>query len=211
MLVIHASSSFSLRRRGSTLRRLQHRSGSRLQSAPPCVRSCSSGERIEYTFSTAIPYRCSILSIRAYVSGNRNSVSIVKRRKSFCTRDARSINTMPSAPNADEIATRLPKVSNAHARVWSGPQGVALDCNSAICSFTKWTPHRRSDFWLEKKHVLRRTPCSMPGPRSRRSPTTRPDRQDARPHPQEATSVQPTEERAADPLWLCDELADTWS
>jgi len=46
----------------------------------------------------------------------------VKTRKSLRTREARSISTMPSAPNADEIATSFPKVSNAQ----DNARGLAL-------------------------------------------------------------------------------------
>ena len=132
MLVIHALNSCNLRRSGSTLRSLQQRSGSRVQSASPCVNSCVSGESSEYTFSILISYFCSIRSIKLYVSGNRNSVSMVKRRKSFRTRDAMSIRTMPSAPNAEEMATLLPKVSKAHLRTCCGVQDSASACTSAI-------------------------------------------------------------------------------
>ena len=53
MLVIQALNSCNLRRSGSTLRSLQQRSGSRVQSASPCVNSWVSGESSEYTFSIA--------------------------------------------------------------------------------------------------------------------------------------------------------------
>src|SRR5271154_1984291 len=119
---------------------------------------------------------------------------------------------MPSAPNADEIATRLPKVSNAHSRVWPGPQVSAGDCTSLIFSLTKfsltkWTPRRRQDFWSRRKYLLREIHCWMPDPPWRISPAEQRDRQDARPRPLSAASATPAAELAADAKWLCDEPA----
>src|SRR5258708_36482233 len=48
---------------------------------------------------------------------------------------------MPSAPNADEIATSLPKVSNAHDSTCCGLQLSAVNCTSAILSFTLPAPY----------------------------------------------------------------------
>src|SRR5258706_12169847 len=48
---------------------------------------------------------------------------------------------MPSAPNADEIATSLPKVSNAHDSTCCGVQLSAVNCSSAILSFTLPAPY----------------------------------------------------------------------
>ena len=46
-------------------------------------------------------------------------------------REAMSIRTIPSAPNADEIATALPKVSNAQVRSCCG---VHVSADSETCS-----------------------------------------------------------------------------
>ena len=48
---------------------------------------------------------------------------------------------MPSAPNADEMATPFPKVSNAQAKVCCALQLSAISCTSAILSFMQSTPY----------------------------------------------------------------------
>src|ERR1035441_8793394 len=54
---------------------------------------------------------------------------MVNRRKSLRTREAISISTMPSAPKAEEMATRFPKVSNAHVKARCGVQ-LSAACRS---------------------------------------------------------------------------------
>ena len=60
---------------------------------------------------------------------------MVNRRKSLLMRDAMSINTIPSAPNADETATFLPKVWNAQLRTCCGDQVSATACTWVTCSW----------------------------------------------------------------------------
>ena len=69
-------------------------------------------------------------------------MSMVKRRKSLRRRDAMSIRTIPSAPNADEMATRFPKVSKAQFRTRCGVQFSA--------AFAEWSANRGDEIvgWI---------------------------------------------------------------
>src|SRR5579863_2908613 len=116
---------------------------------------------------------------------------------------------MPSAPNAEEIATRFPNVSNAHARVWPGSQFAAANCKFAILSFTEWTPRQRSSLRPAGRHLppeIQRRHTGL----SRIASTESRDRQDVRPRLPPAVREQAAGQRAGDPRLLSDELAGAW-
>src|SRR5271169_637186 len=100
-----------------------------------------------------------------------------------------SISTMPSAPNAEEIATSLPNVSNAQASTCCGLQLSAVNCSSAILFFMPSAPHlaeaapARETFRKVRRKA--KSPLPSKGVASQ-TPLLRPDRPDPRPHRQSA-------------------------
>src|SRR5580693_2957263 len=92
-----------------------------------------------------------------------------------------SIRTIPSAPNAEEIATDSPKVSNAQLRTFSGFQDSAAICKAGISPFITLAPILALTYrpatprWrlrLRRKRPLLRPCCDRRVQRPHRLPAT---------------------------------------
>src|SRR5437660_2065904 len=122
---------------------------------------------------------------------------------------------MPSAPNADEIATSLPKVSNAHDSTCCGFQLSAVNCTSAILSFTLPAPYLFPGA-APARGMSSKAPadanCHLPStrPASQIPPPERRDQPTAQLRPRPAALERQVAAHDADRAQSCDGFADAW-
>lgn len=82
--------------------------------------------------------------MRSYVSGKRNPVSIVNTRNWGEIREAMSMRTIPSGPNADAIATSRLNVAKAQRSTSSADHGSDLTSYSSLPCLRQNQYHTRS-------------------------------------------------------------------